>query len=323
MNKKQWGDFVNQILDTGEERVIEPVAKKIEKQKNVLPINAILIFFAISIIILGICIVVGTKYSKDGINREVEASIKPQISFERNDENNTVMISVTNLVEIKEISYRWNDEEEIMIDGKSRKSIIEEIDLVNGENTLKVTATGINGQTVNLEKKFTYTNNVPNIELEAVANGVKIIATCNEEIDYIEYSWDDGEKQKVEVAKEEYEGIINTPKGKHTLKIEVVTINGGKGNEERVVVGDTEPTVNIESKLINGKATFVIHIEDDEEINTVEIVHNSGEKQTIEVNDKTYDKEITMTEGELNTLIVRATNLNGLTDTKGVKFNNQ
>lgn len=323
MNKKQWGDFVNQILDTGEERVIEPVAKKIEKQKKVLPINGILIFFAISIIILGICMVIGGKYSKDKINNEVEASIKPQISLERNDDDNTITISVTNLREIKEITYRWNDEEETMIDGKSRKSIVEKIDLINGENTLKVTATGENGQIVNLEKKFIYTNNVPNIELEAVANGVKIIATCNEKIDYVEYSWDDGNAEKVEVGKEEYEGIINTPKGKHTLKIEVVTISGEKETEERIIVGDTEPTINIESKLVDDKITFVIDVEDDEKIETIEITHNGGEKQVIEVNEKTYHKEVIMTEGELNTILVKATNLNGLTKIRGVKFNNQ
>lgn len=314
---------MNQILDTGEERVIEPVAKKIEKQKKVLPINGILIFFAISIIILGICMVIGGKYSKDQINAEVEASIKPQISLERNDDDNTIIISVTNLKEIREISYRWNDEEEIMIDGKSRKNIVEKIDLINGENTLKVTATGENGQKVNLEKNFTYTNNIPNIELEAVANGVKILATCNEKIEYVKYNWDDGEVQKIEVGKEEYEGIINTPKGKHTLKIEVVTISGEKETEERVIVGDTEPTVNIESKLVDGKITFVIDIEDDEKIETVEITHNGGEKQIIEVNDKTYHTKVIMTEGELNTVLVKAINLNGLTKTRGVKFNNK
>lgn len=314
---------MNQILDTGEERVIEPVAKKIEKQKKVLPINGILIFFAISIIILGICMVIGGKYSKDKINAEAEASIKPQISLERNDDDNTITILVTNIKEIKEVTYRWNEEEIIMIDGKSRKNIVEKIDLINGENTLKVTATGENGQKVNLEKKFTYINNVPNIELEAVANGVKVIATSDEIIEYVQYGWDDGEMQKVEVGKEKYEGIINTPKGKHTLKIEVVNTSGGKANEERVIVGDTEPTVNIESKLVDGKITFVIDIEDDEKIETIEITHNGGEKQIIEVNDKTYHKEVIMTEGELNTILVKAINLNGLTKTRGVKFNNK
>ena len=48
-------------------------------------------------------------------------------------------------------------------------------------------------------------------------------------------------------------------------------------------MGDTEPTLNVQSKLINGKISFVIDAEDDEEIKTIEIIHNGGEKQTINV----------------------------------------
>ena len=44
--KEQWGDFVNQILITGEEQeqIIGKVTKKVEKQKKVLPINGIIVF---------------------------------------------------------------------------------------------------------------------------------------------------------------------------------------------------------------------------------------------------------------------------------------
>ena len=44
------GDFVNQILITGDEVIREPV----KKEKKVLPINTIVIIYAISVIILGI-----------------------------------------------------------------------------------------------------------------------------------------------------------------------------------------------------------------------------------------------------------------------------
>ena len=130
------------------------------------------------------------------------------------------------------------------------------------------------------------------------------------------------EIQKVEVKEKKYEGVINAPKGQHILKIEVVDVNGIKANKEQTVVGDTEPTVKIVSKLINGKATFVIDVEDDENIKNIKIVHNGGEEQIIDVDEKEYHYEVTMTQGEENTIIVTATNQNDLTKTRGVKFKN-
>lgn len=313
---------MNQILITGEEQIIGKVTKKVEKQKKVLPINGIIVFYAISIIILGICMISGSVYAKEKINETVEASIKPEITVERNDENNKIQIAVTHIRGIKTLTYRWNDEDAITIDGNNRKSINETIELIGGENTLKISVTEENGQIKTFEKTF-IAGNIPEIELEAVANGVKIIATSEEKIDYVQYSWDDGKIQKIEVGEKKYEGIINAPKGKHLLKLEVVDINGMTAQKEQNVVGDTEPTVKVESKLINGKATFVINAEDDEKITTLEIIHNGGEKQTIEVNAKTYHKEVIMTEGEENSIIVRATNINGLAKTRGVRFNNK
>ena len=147
-------------------------------------------------------------------------------------------------------------------------------------------------------------------------------AASEEGIDYIQYSWDDEEIQEILVGEEEYEGIINAPKGLHTLTIEVVNTNGIKAELKQNVVGDTEPTIEIKSLIVNQKATFVIDVEDDESITTVQIVHNGGEKQIFEVNSGTYHEEIVMTEGK-NTLIVTAQNKNGLQKTRGVRFENK
>lgn len=314
---------MNQILYTGEDQVNNRVKQQVKKQKNVLPINGIVIFFAISIIILGICMISGSIYSKDKINKQAEANIRPEISVERNDDDNTLKISVTHIRGIKSVVYRWNDEEEIMINGKNEKSVTKVIDLIGGENTLKVAVTEENGQIKTFEKTF-IAGNIPEIKIvEAIDNGIKIYVASEEKIDYIQYSWDDGETQKIEIGQEEYEGIINAPMGKHTLKIEAVDENGLKAELEQKVVGDTEPTLNIQSKLVNGKATFVIDAEDDEGIKVLEIIHNGGEKQVIEVNEKTYHHEVIMTEGEENTIIVTATNVNELSKIRGVRFKNK
>ena len=313
---------MNQILITGDEKV---KVKKVKKEKKVLPINGIVSFFAISIIILGICMVSGSVYAKDKINSVVEASTKPQVEINRNDEDNTIEINVKHIRNITKIVYRWNDEEENILygkDGESSKSVSETIDLIGGKNTLSVEITEENGQTVTYEKTYT-AGNIPEIKLEAVSNGVKVIATSEVTIDYISYSWDDGEEEQITAGDKTYEGTINAPKGQHTLKIQVVDSNNMKANKTQVVVGDTEPTLNIKPEYVDGQVAFVINAEDDEKITKVEITHNGGEKQVIDVNDVKYQKNIIMTTGETNTLIVTVTNLNGLAKTSRVKFDNK
>ena len=310
---------MNQILVTGEEKVKAKV--KTKKEKKVLPVNVIVSFFAISIIILGICMISGSVYAKDRINEVVEANAKPQVEINRNDEDNTVEINVTHVRGITKIAYKWNDEEETVIDGKNRKNVTETIDLIGGKNTLTVEITEENGQTVTYEKP--YNVNIPEIKLEAVSNGVKIISTSEDKIDYISYNWDDGEKQIITVGEKTYEGTINAPKGQHTLKIEVVDTKGMTAKKTQAVVGDTEPTLKIKPEYVDGQVAFVIDAEDDEGITTVEITHNGGTKQIIEVKDKAYHKDLIMTTGETNTLIVTVTNVNGLPKTLRVKFDNK
>lgn len=313
---------MNQILYTGDEVISGKSTEKVKKQGNTLPVSGIILFFAISIIILGICIIAGSLYGKNRINQTVEASIEPEVEIKRDDENNIIQITATHIRGITELAYQWNDEEKIVIDGKNKESVSTIIDLIGGENTLRVSVTEENGKTKILEKKVV-AGNIPEIELEAVANGVKVIITNEDAIEYVEYSWNEEEPQRIEVGENQYEGIINAPQGEHILKIEVVSVIGLKATKEQKVVGDTEPTLNIQSKLVNGKATFVIDAEDDEKITTLTISHNGGENQVIEVNEPTYHYEVTMTEGEQNTIIVTVTNLNGLQKTRGVKFTNK
>lgn len=313
---------MNQILITGEEKV---QVKKEKKEKKVVPINGIVSFFAITIIILGICMISGSVYAKDKINSVVEANAKPQVEINRNDEDNTIEINVQHIRNITKIVYRWNDEEETVLYGKngeSSKNVSKTIDLIGGKNTLSVGITEENGETVTYEKTYT-AGNIPEIKLEAVSNGVKVIATSETTIDYISYNWDDGEEKKITVGDKNYEGTINAPRGQHTLKIEVVDTNNMKANKTQTVVGDTEPTLEIKPQYVDGKVAFVINASDDEKITKVEITHNGGEKQVIDVNDLTYKKDIIMTTGETNTLIVKVTNLNGLAKTSRVKFDNK
>lgn len=307
---------MNQILITGEER------KRVKKEKKVLPVNAITSFFAISIIIVGICMISGSVYAKDKINEVVSANIKPNVEINRNDDNNTIEIVANHIRGITKIAYKWNDEEETIIDGENKKSVSKTIDLIGGENKLTVEVTEENGQTVTYEKNYTV-GNIPKIELSAVSDGVKVNVTSEAKVSYIIYKWDDEEEQKIEVGESTYEGIINAPRGKHILKIEVVDENDMTAKVTQAINGDTEPSLEVEPDYVDGQVAFVIDAEDDEGIKKVEIIHNGGKKQVEEINEKTYHKDIIMTTGEINTIIVTVTNVNDLTKTLRVKVNNK
>ena len=312
---------MNQILITGEEKV---KVKKVKKEKKLLPINGIVSFFAIAIIILGICMISGSVYAKDKINEVVEVNTKPKVEISRNDDDNTVEIKVKHIRNITKIVYKWNNGNENVIygkDGESSKEVEKTIDLIGGKNTLYVAITEENGQTVTYEN--TYTVNIPEIKLEAVSNGVKIITTSEIKIDHISYKWDDEEATTIEVGEKSHEEVISAPQGKHVLEIEVVDINEKKASKTQEIVGDTEPTLTVKPQYVDGQVAFVINEEDDERITKVEITHNGGEKQVIDVNATTYSGNVIMTTGKTNTLIVTVTNLTGLTKTSRVKFDNK
>lgn len=318
---------MNQILITGEEPIIEMAKakkeKKPKKEKKVISIKAISVFYAICIIILGISMICGSVYARDQINKTVEANMKPEVTLERNDEDNTILISVKHIRGIKNVTYQWNEDEEIVINTNDSKEVNETINLIGGRNVLKVTAIDESGKTGNLSKVFT-ADNIPTIKIVgAVENGIKVEATSEEGIDYIQYSWDDGEIQKIKEFENEnkYEGIINAPRGRHTIKMEIIDKKGIKTVLERDVVGDTEPTLKITAK--DNEPIFVIDAEDDEGIKQISIIHNAGKEQITKVKDKKYHQEIVMTEGEINTLIVVVTNINGVQNIKGVKYSNK
>ena len=80
---------MNQILITGDE--------KVKKEKKPLPINVIVAFYAICIMILGICMISGSVYAKGKINEVVEANKEPEISINKNEDDSTVEIHVTHV----------------------------------------------------------------------------------------------------------------------------------------------------------------------------------------------------------------------------------
>ena len=282
--------------------------------KKIVDIKKIVIFFSISIIILGFCLIGGSIYAKDQINDEVEANATPLVNVTRNDENNTLDITVSHIRGIQQITYQWNDGEEQILNENNQKNVTETIDLMGGKNILTITVTEENGQTVRYQKEYSV-GNVPTITLENVDNGVKIIAYAEDTINNIKYSWDDGEATTIEVGEKNYEGVINAPKGRHSLKIIVTDEEGIPAEKTTTVIGATVPVIEAKLGRKNGEIYFVINVEDEEQLKNVKITLNDEEVENVQVNDKTYYVEVKALDGE-NRLVIEAENNNGLKTTE-------
>ena len=314
--KKQKEQYINTKKQKAPN--FNPIAQNNYTSKKVVGINKIVIFFSISIIILGFCLIGGSIYAKEQINEEVEANATPLVNIIRNDDNNTLEIEVEHIRGITKIEYWWNAEEPTVINGNNQTRISETIELLGGTNTLTIQITEENGQTVKYNKQYTVSN-IPTIELEAVSNGVKIISYAEDIIDYITYSWDEGEETTIEVGDQNYEGVISAPKGRHSLKITVVDQQGIPAEKTTTVIGATVPVIKVQLGKKDDGLYFVINIQDEDNLKNVKITLNDQEAENIEVNDKTYYAEIKLEDGE-NRLMIEAENSNGLTATEKKSF---
>ena len=177
---------MNQILDTGEEQFKnnninygnynQNKKQKVYKEKSVIEINKIVIFFAISILILGICIIAGSIYAKDKINKNIEENATPVVNFSFNEDE----ISVHHPKGITQVIYTLNNQDEKVIEGNNQQDIKTTVKLDGGKNKIVVKATDEMNHLVEYEQEYTV-GNLAQIDLNNVDNAVKLTVTSVEE----------------------------------------------------------------------------------------------------------------------------------------------
>lgn len=156
------------------------------------------------------------------------------------------------------------------------------------------------------------------IKFSSVEDGVKLNIISNIEIATMEYNWDEEEPTAIELGNvTEYETVIPTKQGTHTLKVYVEDIKGNKDNKEQLVIGDTEPEVTIGTDRISN---YVVKASDDEQLTKI-IIKINDELKEIEINDKEFEISLPIPTG--NSIIdVTVYNLNGLSVNKKAKITN-
>lgn len=305
---------MNQILST------ENVVSRGKNKSGQADINSIIKFFAIVLIIFGIFIVASSSYAiyKNGEKKEIPTT-KPEIILE--DKNETqIILKVMHDQIIDKVVYYWNDEEENVINGNGSKYAEKTLDIPDGENTLHVVATDINGQSQEVNKIYTLdlANQKLNIEMTVSGNNISISLTSEEEIEYLTYKWDDEEETKIEVDDTQYKTEIEAIKGEHTLTVYAIDVNGIETEEVKKIIGTTKPKL----ELSKGDDCYVIKASDEIGLDKIVITTLADNKSyTIKAKDKEKEMEYNfpLSEGE-NRIEVTVYNTNGVTEQVKAKW---
>lgn len=297
---------MNQILYTDSKK----------KKGGPLEINTILRMFAILCILFG-CILVG-KVSFAMLNEKEESSkTVPLVTI--NQEGNKLKVNIKHDKIIDRIIYSWNENQEIILQGKGRTELEEFIDMPLGNNTLILKVIDIEGKTVSYSQMYELVDGdviKPEIELLVEGSKVKIVAKDETELDYIIYYWNEEDETRVDAREDSSKQIeekIEILKGENTLTIIAVDKAGNEEIKEQTYKGAKKPKIEL-SRTGN---ELIIKVTDEEGIQKIEYTLNGTYYSTdpqntgASLNMKEVEMKQPLIQGE-NKITIKAYNISGL-----------
>lgn len=303
---------MNQIL------VMEDKKKKKSKSRsNQIEIANIVRFFAIVIMIFGLCLIGQSSYAmyKDSIGKNTKNM--PSVNITRI--NDTAQISVKSTYDIVYLKYNWDNGEETAIPVEG-KFVEEAVILPNENSTLHITIEEENGRAVRYTKEFILdgvdiSKPTINIEQETQSN-IKITATDETQIAYITYQVNDGEEIRIDKTESEDKTmnyILKLEKGENIITITAVDSSGNFETIEKTIIVSKKPSMELRTDADN----LYIIIKDESGIKDVEVNLNGVVYQAKDINQKEIRVPLKLKEGT-NSVSVKVTNVDGLT-AEGVK----
>lgn len=300
---------MNQILSTEN---INNKNKGYKKSGGSKDIRSVTKFFAFGLLIFGIFLVINSSYAmlkNDGAKAKKDVG-EPTIEIEEKGEDK-LLIKVMHEDDVATLTYSWNNENPTTVKSIG-KFYQKELDIPNGQNTLYVTATDVNGTVKKTEKDFELTLST-NIDVSIAGNNIKINLKGQDVIKEFTFAWDEEEPKKVDVNNTEYSMEIEAPLGRHTLVINTTDINGEKAEKTQEVVGTKQPTIQIKK----GNNAFAISAHDEIGLDRIEITTlKDGKVTKIQADGKDLDYNFPLKQGDENLIEIVAYNENGVMSKK-------
>lgn len=299
---------MNQILQTEN-----------NKSKGPIEISKIVKFFAIAILIFGLILIGLGLYSYISNNAKekttAQKNLKPDVNVTKQEDD--ILIQVTHNVAISQIIYKWNTEAEQVIEGENKTSISETIDLPFGTNTLYIRVVDINGEETVFQKEYVVDGDgKPVIEL-TLTKDYKIKITVQDAVGlkYINYTWNNGEKTKVEANMENLKVIEETveiPLGQNTLTVDAVNTSDVITTKELEVKGVKRPVVT----FAKDGDYLIIRVEDEDAMKVVTYTLNGQRYQINGRYRKVIEYRQSIPKGESTLELTAENNDGGITEKK-------
>lgn len=288
-------------------------------------IKSVIRFFAIVIIIFGLCIIGHSSYAMYIDAKGNNTENLPQINVSRI--NDTLIVDVQSVNIIDKFKYNWTNSEQTSI-SEGVANFQEEIILPNASDTLTIILEDETGRAVTYTKEI-FLDGVdivkPTIDImQGEGSSIRLTATDETQIEYMTYRIDDGEeiridKNNMEDRTIEY-AITEIPRGEHTLYATAVDSSGNiETTETPVIVSSERPTIkNISIDQEAGK--IIIEAADVDGIQSIEVNLNGAVYTMNDVNRTEATFSLNLVEGT-NTISIKLTNVNGLTAEGATEFN--
>lgn len=289
---------MNQILSTEnnyKQRKQKNHSELLDMRKVIIVFSILIILFAL--VILGAKIYVMIKEKKQNENEStVEILNKPKIIVTVIE--NQCRIEVEYDEGLKEISYRWNNEEEIRRNMNGSTSIKTPLEIPEGNyNKLYIKAIGVDGSVNEKEQEFslegtTIDETKPQILCFYEAGKVEIIAKSSKGIQNLTYKWGEEEAKTInstEDNQKELTTIIDAKRGTNTIYITATDIDGNIQEKSVPIQGVLAPEINLQ---IENPNLLKINIKHDMGFKMVKMKIN-GQEQIYDANNPQYSEEIT------------------------------
>lgn len=273
-------------------------------------ITKIVRVFCIMIFVFGILVigkaVFGFTIGKTRIKDEVELATE-QMGKE-------VVVTINSANPIKEFKYKWQSDQETVVQGTGDTSFSKTIEIPRGNNILNMTVVDCYDNKDYYQKQYFFESDdetKPTIELASAGNEIIITAKDENQMAYITYKWNDEDEIRIEADEDEstIEQKIPVKVGQNDLTITAFDAVGNRQVRKEKIIGDDKPEVN----LVVQNNQVVITAKDDEGIKKIVLtvdgnVTDSGDEP---INQKEVTATMDITPGN-HTISVVVTNINNL-----------
>ena len=299
----------------------QPKQKKPKKEKQInygrpsdkASIISIVRVFCVLIILFGLVLVGDATYGMISST----PTLKDTVNVTANSIGSNVTIRAVGNMPIQSLTYRWGQGEETVIQGNGTVELETTAQIPTGNNILNMAVVDYYGNRSEYQKQYINEQNdasKPTIEISVSGNMLNIIATDETEMSYLTYSWNNGTPTRVDIDatatdKTVLRTSIEVQRGENTLSIVAVDTEGNTQTRTENIKGANRPTFNVSADGTN----LVIHAQDEEGINKIEITVDGVTSEADVDNLKELEATQAITPGE-HTVTIKVTNISGLSE---------